>query len=389
MQFRVASHRRDRDTEFAYPSSNPPGASSRASSRAGLIQSSSPPLREFAEDKPPAPCWAQCTKMAPTKPTVEHTVDRTPEYEKFIEELRVFHEKRGTNFDPEPKMGNLTVDLLKLFKYIVEHGGYDKVSDEKLMWRKMCEGLGLMRHNAPADAYTLKQIFYKNLAAYEIKTIHNKEPPPPEILEFTTAKGGSLLTRTLETFQARSKADREGSTEDGTPSRERRPEETPTSGRASRGLREAPAPRVIFHPDTNSSRQTRNASGQHSGASGSTTHSQAQSQSHQNSQSHGGTPTAMHQNHTHTGRGAPSVVYNPPGPDMSNPLVQSYQPQPPQQVPLRIVDTPASNPDLFARKQRLLRQPAAPVPNSGALVRASLPPGKKVLHHQRCALVHR
>ncbi|KAL2146735.1 hypothetical protein VTI28DRAFT_2570 [Corynascus sepedonium] len=313
--------------------------------------------------------------MAPTKPTVEHTVDRTPEYEKFIEELRVFHEKRGTNFDPEPKMGNLTVDLLKLFKYIVEHGGYDKVSDEKLMWRKMCEGLGLMRHNAPADAYTLKQIFYKNLAAYEIKTIHNKEPPPPEILEFTTAKGGSLLTRTLETFQARSKADREGSTEDGTPSRERRPEETPTSGRASRGLREAPAPRVIFHPDTNSSRQTRNASGQHSGASGSTTHSQAQSQSHQNSQSHGGTPTAMHQNHTHTGRGAPSVVYNPPGPDMSNPLVQSYQPQPPQQMPLRIVDTPASNPDLFARKQRLLRQPAAPVPNSGALVRASLPPG--------------
>ncbi|AEO58803.1 hypothetical protein MYCTH_2306410 [Thermothelomyces thermophilus ATCC 42464] len=313
--------------------------------------------------------------MAPTKPTVEHTVDRTPEYEKFIEELRAFHEKRGTNFDPEPKMGNTTVDLLKLFKYIVQHGGYDKVSDEKLMWRKMCEGLGLMRHNAPADAYTLKQIFYKNLAAYEIKTIHNKEPPPPEILEFTTAKGGSLLTRTLETYQARSKADREGSTEDGTPSRERRAEDTPTSSRASRGLREAPAPRVIFHPDTNPTRQTRNASAQHSGASGSTTHSQAHSQSHQNSQSHSGTPAAMHQSQPHPGRGAPSALYNPPGPDMSNPLVQSYQPQPPQQVPLRIVDTPASNPDLFAKKQRLQRQPAAPAPNPASLVRASLPPG--------------
>jgi chromatin structure-remodeling complex subunit RSC9 len=312
--------------------------------------------------------------MAPTKATVEHSVDRTPEYEKFIEELRVFHEKRGTNFDPEPKMGNFTVDLLKLFNYIVEHGGYDKVSDEKLMWRKMCEGLGLMRHNAPADAYTLKQIFYKNLAAYEIKTVHNKEPPPPEILEFTTAKGGSLLTRTLETFQARAKADREGSTEDGTPSRERRAEETPASGRASRGLREAPAPRVIFHPDTNSSRQTRHASGQQSGASGSTT--QPQNQPHHNSQSHGGAPIAMHQNHPHPGRGAPSVVYNPPGPDMSNPLVQNYQPQPSTQVPLRIVDTPASNPDLFARKQRLLRQSTAPAPNPGALVRASIPPGK-------------
>jgi chromatin structure-remodeling complex subunit RSC9 len=313
--------------------------------------------------------------MAPTKATVEHSVDRTPEYEKFIEELRVFHEKRGTNFDPEPKMGNFTVDLLKLFNYIVGHGGYDKVSDEKLMWRKMCEGLGLMRHNAPADAYTLKQIFYKNLAAYEIKTVHNREPPPPEILEFTTAKGGSLLTRTLETFQARTKADREGSTEDGTPSRERRTEETPTSGRASRGLREAPAPRVIFHPDTNSSRQTRHASGQQPGASGSAAHPQSQSQPHHSSQQHGGTPLVMHQNHQHPSRAGQSHGYNP-GPEMSNPSVQGYVPQPLQQVPLRIVDTPASNPNLFLRKQRALRQPAAPVPTPGALVRASIPPGK-------------
>src|SRR4051794_8153774 len=196
--------------------------------------------------------------MAPTKPVAEHKIERTPEYEKFIEELRAFHADRGTTFDPEPKMGNTNVDLLQLFNYIVDHGGYDKVSEEKLMWRKMCEGLGLMRHNAPADAYTLKQIFYRQLAAYEIKTEHGKEPPPPEILEFTTAKGGSLLTRTLENFQARVKAaDKEESGDDGTPSRDRRAEETPTSSRASRGLREAPAPRVIFHPETNPPRPTR------------------------------------------------------------------------------------------------------------------------------------
>ncbi|KAL2018253.1 hypothetical protein VTK56DRAFT_1007 [Thermocarpiscus australiensis] len=309
--------------------------------------------------------------MAPTKPTVEHTVDRTPEYEKFIQDLRVFHEKRGTNFDPEPKMGNVTVDLLKLFKYIVAHGGYDKVSDEKLMWRRMCEGLGLMRHNAPADAYTLKQIFYKNLAAYEIKTIHNKEPPPPEILEFTTAKGGSLLTRTLETFQAKTKADREESTEDGTPSRERRPDETPTSGRAARGLREAPPPRVVFQPDTNPSRQTRHASGHHTAAATSASHSHSQPQSHSTSHPHGSTPIPLHA----PNRGGASHIYIPPGPDGSNPLVQSYQPPALQQVPLRIVDTPASNPELFARKQRLLRQPQVAGPNPGALVRASLPPG--------------
>lgn len=251
------------------------------------------------------------------------------------------------------------------------------MSDEKLMWRKMCEGLGLMRHNAPADAYTLKQIFYKNLAAYEIKTIHNKEPPPPEILEFTTAKGGSLLTRTLETFQAKTKADREESTEDGTPSRERRAEETPGSGRASRGLREAPTPRVIFHPDTNSTRPTRHASSQHASASSTASHSHQQQQSHHNSRSHGATPMPLHaQNHPHPSLRGASHYYDPPGPDMSNPLVQSYQPPPLQQVQLRIVDTPASNPELFARKQRLLRQPVAAAPSPGALLRATIPQGR-------------
>ncbi|KAL2264667.1 hypothetical protein VTJ83DRAFT_7177 [Remersonia thermophila] len=320
--------------------------------------------------------------MAPTtKPAIEHTVDRTPEYEKFIEELRVFHEKRGTNFDPEPKMGNLTVDLLKLFKHIVAHGGYDKVSDEKLMWRKMCEGLGLMRHNAPADAYTLKQIFYKNLAAYEIKTIHNKEPPPPEILEFTTAKGGGLLTRTLENY-ARSKPDtREGSNDEGTPTKERRPEDAPTSSRASRGLREAPPPRVIFHPETHTPRQTRHASAQQSGASGSSSQqAPAPSQATRSSQSQASAPAggAHHDPHPHTGRGASSHGYHPAGHDPSTPMIQSYGPQAPLQLPLRIVDTPASNPDLFARKlrqRRQLRQPAPPAPNPGTLVRASLPPG--------------
>ncbi|CCC13101.1 unnamed protein product [Sordaria macrospora k-hell] len=317
--------------------------------------------------------------MAPPKPQLmpEHTVDRTPEYEKFIEELRAFHEKRGTNFDPEPKMGNLTVDLLKLFKHIVEHGGYDKVSDEKLMWRKMCEGLGLMRHNAPADAYTLKQIFYKNLAAYEIKTVHNKEPPPPEILEFTTAKGGSLLTRTLENFTARSlKGDKEDSGDDGTPSRERSTVDTPNSARASRGLREAPAPRVIFHPDTNSTRQTRHAgSAQQQPAANPSSNSNSQNsqQPPSHSQSHSSTPIPSHgPPHAHQNRGSASVMYNP-GPDHSHHLVQSFQPPPLQPLQLRIVDTPTSNPELFNKRRRLLRQPGTS--STSALVRAALPPG--------------
>ncbi|KAK0617386.1 hypothetical protein B0T14DRAFT_435538 [Immersiella caudata] len=320
--------------------------------------------------------------MGPTKSVAEHQINRTPEYEEFIEKLRAFHAQRGTQFDPEPKMGNMNVDLLQLYKYIVEHGGYDKVSEEKLMWRKMCEGLGLMRHNAPADAYTLKQIFYRQLAAYEIKTEHNKEPPPPEILEHTTAKGGSLLTRTLENFQARVKADKEESGDDGTPSRERRPEETPSSSRASRGLREAPAPRVIFHPETSSARQTRHASGQQSGGSGTPGSNSAHPATH-SSHPHGSQLPA-HSSHHQMDRGRGSASYREsyawPGPsagqDVINPTVQQFQLPGLQQMPLRTVDTPSSNPDLFARKQRALKQAQVQgPPSSAAIIRSALPPG--------------
>ncbi|KAH8897077.1 hypothetical protein GQ53DRAFT_679690 [Thozetella sp. PMI_491] len=303
--------------------------------------------------------------MAPPK-TQEHIVDRTPEYDEFINNLKLFHEKRGTNFDPEPKMGNIIVDLLKLFNYVVEQGGYDKVSEEKLMWRKVCETLNLMRTSAPADAYSLKQIFYKNLAAYEIKTIHNKEPPPPEILEFTTAKGGGLLTRTLENYAGKSKLtghrDSEASGDDGTPARDRPGgSDTPGSGRAARGLREAPPQRVIFQPDT-STRSTRHASNQHSNSN---THTPTQASHHPSNSHHHHQP---HPPHPHTPgpmatghpyqqpiRGA-SHIYNPQEADLQVQSIMSWDSQRSDPLQLGIADTPSSNPQLFASRQRALRR---------------------------------
>lgn len=38
--------------------------------------------------------------------------------------------------------------------------------------------------------------------AYEISTYWHETPPPPEILENLTAKGGDLRNRTLENFHA-------------------------------------------------------------------------------------------------------------------------------------------------------------------------------------------
>lgn len=39
------------------------------------------------------------------------------------------------------------------------------------------------------------------ISAYEISTYWHETPPPPEILENLTAKGGDLRNRTLENFQ--------------------------------------------------------------------------------------------------------------------------------------------------------------------------------------------
>ena len=38
-------------------------------------------------------------------------------------------------------------------------------------------------------------------SAFEIRMIHNQEPPPKDILESISAKGGDLLTRTPENFK--------------------------------------------------------------------------------------------------------------------------------------------------------------------------------------------
>ena len=108
--------------------------------------------------------------------------------------------------------------------------------------------------------------------AYEISTIHKREPPPKEILEDITAKGGDLLNRTLENFYRGSReaerlraGDSDDSDEDGdvkrTPNADRMDVDEPGStGRATRSLRHAPPQRVLFQPES-STRQTRQSAG--------------------------------------------------------------------------------------------------------------------------------
>lgn len=108
------------------------------------------------------------------------------------------------------------------------------------------------------------------LRAYEISTLRKRDPPPKEILEDVTAKGGDLLNRTVENFYRGSReterlrgGDSDESDEDGdvkkTPNPDRMDLDEPGStGRATRTLRHAP--RQLFQPEM-STRQTRQAAG--------------------------------------------------------------------------------------------------------------------------------
>lgn len=197
--------------------------------------------------------------------------------------------------------------------------------------------------------------------AYEIKILHKREPPPREILEDVTAKGGDLLHRTVDNFRPPPPrptvangpdSEASGGEESKTPKEEKMEADEPGSGggRISRGLysvkltggstsnptsntaglRQAPPQRVLFQPDVSSSRQPRHPSTQH--------HSSPQ-------------PAAT----------AP-VIYSHPA--SSNPSSMSfslanYEPRPQMPLTLRGVVTPGNNPSLFKERLRLAREAKA------------------------------
>lgn len=66
--------------------------------------------------------------------------------------------------DVNPRVNGKSIDLYRLFYIVANRGGYDAVSAEKLAWRKVGQEFNLGQTNAAAYAYTLKKVFYKNLA---------------------------------------------------------------------------------------------------------------------------------------------------------------------------------------------------------------------------------
>lgn len=229
--------------------------------------------------------------------------------------------------------------------------------------------------------------------AYEISNFHGKEPPPKEILEDVTAKGGNLLTRTKENFLASSNRELEsltnGQNKDSDSSddeNERTPKEDKmdideapgSTGRVTRGeypqtrascldgrpffdpptppslahesawstfeaevltpptaLRQAPPQRVLFQPEV-STRQTR-SSGQHNSP----------------------TPGSYSQTNGSYGSGGNSMS-----------IIANYEPKPVVPSNVKPVATPSNNPEHFRnlRSRMTSRYARPPQQNKGMML---------------------
>lgn len=298
-------------------------------------------------------------KSGADKPYI-HEIERTAEYEEFIKKLKVFHEKRGTSFDETPRLqtmfGHVNVDLLRLYKAVIEKGGYDEMNKVQKAWGALAQELGMYFDDNKGMgqlSFQLKQDFYRYLAAYWVQDQYGQDPPPKEILEQQScaSKHGPVLTRTIETFKASIKR-----TGDETPVKEDRPapESTPVSGnRASGRLREAPPQRVPFQPETGPTRASRHNS-QH-GTPTAGHHPSHQVPPHHAPPRHDpNNPLHLIQAQQAALRGA-SSTYVPPNSETASRLGEPFEPRAPITVPLRPVNTPGNNPVEFARRQRQLK----------------------------------
>ncbi|ODV88593.1 hypothetical protein CANCADRAFT_45105 [Tortispora caseinolytica NRRL Y-17796] len=175
-------------------------------------------------------------------------IEHNEEYDQFIRALEEYHNQRHTYFTPEPELNKIKINLLNLYKKVMQEGGYDVISETKGGWRDFVTANNLQGTNANTSGYLLKTIYYKNLAAYEIKFHWNKDPPSKELLEDRTAAGGAIMTRTEAELRAKIEPEPRMAIASSPP------------GISTRSLRQQPVQRKFFQPDTAPGRSTRNSS---------------------------------------------------------------------------------------------------------------------------------
>ena len=121
---------------------------------------------------------------------------------RFIDQLAEFQAQRGIMINGHlPRTGSMHVNLQALYMAVTAAGGFDQVSQDELGWKKVATRLGFTDDD-DSDwtnplKIRLKTCYYRLLAAWEIKDMHGKEPPPKQILEDSSMKGADRLARAM------------------------------------------------------------------------------------------------------------------------------------------------------------------------------------------------
>ncbi|XP_044136313.1 AT-rich interactive domain-containing protein 2 isoform X1 [Bufo gargarizans] len=100
-----------------------------------------------------------------SNPTVKSEPDQRRKGQAFLDELRQFHESRGSRFRKIPAVGGRELDLHSLYTRVITLGGFAKVS-EKNQWGEIVEDFSFPRGCANA-AFALKQYYLRYLEKYE------------------------------------------------------------------------------------------------------------------------------------------------------------------------------------------------------------------------------
>lgn len=56
------------------------------------------------------------------------------------------------------------MSLHKLYKLVMERGGYDRLSSERMAWRSLVRPFGYSAQHEGAMTFQIKTLYYKNLA---------------------------------------------------------------------------------------------------------------------------------------------------------------------------------------------------------------------------------
>ncbi|KAI8080770.1 uncharacterized protein B0P05DRAFT_539550 [Gilbertella persicaria] len=117
------------------------------------------------------------------------SIERTAEYDKFIDELKAFHDRKGTVLQVEPVLGGKKLNLLTIYRTVLDAGGYEKVTLNR-GWKQVGDPF-----NFPAtctnSAYILKAVYTKYLLGWEEENYWKRPWNPPADLLANQQKSSS------------------------------------------------------------------------------------------------------------------------------------------------------------------------------------------------------